>query len=36
MVAGAVGLAGFGFSGAVRRGSLSVVGRSLVRRGRLE
>jgi leucyl aminopeptidase (aminopeptidase T) len=35
IVSGAVGLGGFGFSGAVRRGSLSVAGRNLVQKGTL-
>ena len=35
MVSGAIGLSGFGFSGIVRRGSLSVGGRDLIRKGRL-
>lgn len=35
MVSGAVGLAGFGFTGTVRRGSLSVGGKSLIEKGNL-
>ena len=35
MVSGAIGLGGFGFLGTVRRGSLSVAGRTLVRKGKL-
>jgi leucyl aminopeptidase (aminopeptidase T) len=35
MVSGAIGLGGFGFAGIVRKGSLSVAGRSLVQKGRL-
>ncbi len=35
MVSGAVCLGGFGFLGAVRRGSLSVAGRTLVQKGKL-
>jgi leucyl aminopeptidase (aminopeptidase T) len=35
MVSGAVGLAGFGFLGTVRRGSLTVAGKALVQKGKL-
>jgi leucyl aminopeptidase (aminopeptidase T) len=35
MVAGALGVSGFGFSGIIRDGTLSVGGRSLVEKGRL-
>jgi hypothetical protein len=35
MVSGAIGLGGFGFSGIVRSGSLSVAGNNLVQKGRL-
>jgi len=35
MVSGAIGLGGFGFSGIVRSGSLTVAGREIVRKGRL-
>jgi leucyl aminopeptidase (aminopeptidase T) len=35
MVSGAIGLAGFGFMGTVRRGSLSVAGKALVQKGKL-
>jgi len=35
MVSGAIGLGGFGFSGIVRRGSLSEAGRTLVQKGKL-
>ena len=35
MVSGAIGLAGFGFAGIARRGSLDVAGRSLVKQGKL-
>jgi leucyl aminopeptidase (aminopeptidase T) len=35
MVSGAIGLGGFGFTGTVRRGTLSVGGRTLVKKGRL-
>ena len=35
MVSGAIGLGGFGFSGIVRRGSLSEAGTTLVQKGKL-
>lgn len=35
MVSGAVGLGGFGFIGTVRKGSLSVAGKTLVEKGKL-
>lgn len=35
MVSGATGLGGFGFPGIVRKGSLSIAGRTLVEKGRL-
>jgi leucyl aminopeptidase (aminopeptidase T) len=35
MVSGAVGIGGFGFTGTVRRGSLTVDGKALVRKGKL-
>ena len=34
MVAGALGVSGFGFSGIIRKGTLSLGGRALVQRGR--
>jgi len=35
MVSGAIGLGGFGFTGTVRRGTLSVAGRAFVQKGKL-